>query len=318
MATSGVYSLAVSRDDIIRHAMLEIGKLDPYESPDPIQLQDCALRLNMFIKTIQGKADYAPGLKVWTRKHGHLFLSNSTGRYLVGPGATGWTNDYVQTNATAAVAAAGVSITLDSVTGVASGYNIGIEQTDGSLFWTTISALVGSVATIGAMTVGCDAGAVVYVYQTTAQQPIVIESVVLRDIDDADTPVGIYRTVQDYDALSTKAQASFLSEPQAIYFETQLTNSYIYTDCGATNDVTKHLAITYMEPMQVFTTTLDGAYFPDEYLLFLSLGLGKLIAPMFNRPWTQTNEDNLTAASAIAKHKDAENTSQYFQCGNEE
>ena len=81
MATSGTYSFGVTKYDIIRQAMLNIGKLDPVEAPTAEEMDDCSRLLNMMCKQWMGKTDFAPGLKVWTRKRGHLLLSNTTGAY---------------------------------------------------------------------------------------------------------------------------------------------------------------------------------------------------------------------------------------------
>lgn len=322
MATSGTYSFGVTRDDIIRQAMLNIGKLDPFESPDPQQQADCAIVLNAMVKQWMGKADFAPGLKVWTRKRGHLFLSNSAYRYTVGPGATGWSNDIVFPTATAAVAAAGVTLTLSSVTGIAAGYFIGIELSTGALQWTTVSSvntgLLQVVIPGPGLTASILSGAQIFAYQTVAQQPLFIEAAVLRDQDLSDTPMRILRTTQDYDNLPNKVDPTNIADPTAIYYENQLTNSYLYTDCGASQDVSKHLVLTYQEPVQDFNNPTDAPYYPQEWYLPLFWGLAKLICPMYNRPWTQLMQDNYNAALAIAQHKDAEVTTMYFQPGTED
>ena len=90
MATSGTYSFSVTRDDIIREAMLNIGKLDVYGSIDPVETADCARKLNMMVKTWMGTIDFAPGLKMWTRQRGDLFLSQTQYRYAIGPTGDNW------------------------------------------------------------------------------------------------------------------------------------------------------------------------------------------------------------------------------------
>lgn len=318
MATSGVYSFGVTRDDIIRQSFLSIGKLDPYESPDAQQAQDTAIVLNMMVKQWMGRADYAPGLKMWTRKHGHLFLQNNSGRYLIGPGATtGWSNDYVYPTITVNAAAAASTLTLSAVTGVASGYYIGVQLDSGALFWTTVNgAPAGLVVTLAAVLPSSAAsGAQVFVFQTIAQQPLFIETAVLRDQDLTDTPVKIMQTVQSYDMLPNKADPTFMQDPTAIYYENQLGNSYLYTDCGAAQDVSKHLVLTYQEPVQDFINPLDNPYYPQEWYWTLCLGLAKRICPQYNRPWTQLNEDNYKEAMATARNKDAEKCELFFQPG---
>lgn len=319
MATSGTYTFAVTRDDIIRQSMLTIGKLDPYDTPDPQQTQDLSLLLNLMCKQWMGKADFAPGLKVWTRKHGHLFLSNTTGRYVIGPAANGWTNNYVQPTLVATAAASTSALTLSSINGVAATYFAGIVLDSGDIFWTTITTAPSVAVTIAApLPSQASSGNPVFIFQTKAQQPLYLETVVLRDINYQDTPVNILKTVQDYDILSNKADITQLQDPTAVYYENQLTNSYLYTDAGAALDVTKHLAITYMEPVQDFNNPLDNPYYPAEWYLPLCLGLAKLAAPQFNRPWSQLQEDNYKDALSVAQNKDAEVSSLFFQPGAED
>jgi len=319
VSTSGVYSFTVTRDDIIRQSMLGIGKLDPYESPDAQQVTDISLVLNMMVKQWMGKADYAPGLKVWTRRHGHLFLQSASGQYSVGPtSTTGWTNNYVFPVLTASAAAAATSLTLSSIAGVVAGYYIGIELDSGALFWTTVATAPSTTITITTgLPSSASSGSQVFVFQTIAQNPLLIETAILRDQSLNDTPLKIMM-VQDYDMLPNKADPTFQSDPTAVYYEYQLGNSYLYTDTGGSQDVTKHIVLTYMEPVQDFVNPLDNPYYPQEWYLPLCLGLSKLIAPQFNRPWTQTMEDNFKTAMAIARNKDAEKSSLYFQPGAED
>ena len=50
MTTSGIYSFSVNRDQIIRIAMMNIGKLDEIETPSAQDITDCNLVLNMLVK----------------------------------------------------------------------------------------------------------------------------------------------------------------------------------------------------------------------------------------------------------------------------
>ena len=319
MTTSGTYSFTVTRDDIIRQALLTIGKLDGVEVPEAEDKQDCARMLNMMCKQWMGKADFSPGLKVWTRRQGHLFLSNATGVYTVGPGATGWTNDYVYPTLTAAVVLGGTSFVVSSATGIAIGYKFGVEQSDGSLQWLTVSNVAGTTITTSAgLSVGAASGAQVFAYQTAAQQPLTIEAVVLRDQDLTDTPVKILPTIQDYFMLPNKADPTNTGDPTAIYYEFLLGNSKLYTDVGASDDVTKHLVIAHLEPIQDFNNPLDNPEYPQEWYLPLCHGLAKQVAPMYNKVWTPLMEENYAVSLRIAQNKGAEVSTMFFQPGAED
>lgn len=316
MTTSGSFSFTVNRDQTIRQAMLNIGKLDELENPTAQDITDCNFVLNMLIKQWMGRTDFAPGLKIYKRKWGYLFLNNATNKYTVGPGGTGWTNTFVRPVTTATSLSGSNSITVASATGIAATYNIGIQLNTGALFWTTVLNVVGTTVTLNAnLTAQVNSGAQVFCYQTTAQQPLNIETVVLRDNQNQDTPLRVMRTVQDYANLPNKNDVTNISDPTAIYYEFQLTNSNLYTDCGAAQDVTKYLVISYMEPVQDMVNPADTFEYPQECFLALTWGLSKQIAPMYNMPWTQVMEANYMAAVMIAGHKDPEVSTMYFQPG---
>jgi hypothetical protein len=316
MTTSGSYSFTVNRDQIIRDAMLNIGKLDEVETPSAQDITDCNLKLNMLIKQWMGRTDFTPGLKVFKRKWGYLFLNNLTGQYTVGPSATGWTNSFVHPVTTTTEITGAGSITVASATGIATNYYIGIELDSGALFWTTVTGVVGLVVSLTAtLPSQSSTGSQVYCYQAIAQQPLSIETAVLRDEFNQDTPLNIMRTVQDYANLPSKVDTQNISDPTAIYYEFQLTNSILYTDCGAALDVKKYIVISYMEPVQDMVNPADNFDYSQEWFLALSWGLSKQIAPMYAMPWTQVMEANHHTALAIAGHKDAEVNTMYFQPG---
>lgn len=318
MTTSGVFSFTVNRDQVIRDAMLNIGKLDEVETPSAQDITDCNLKLNMLIKQWMGRTDFAPGLKVYKRKWGYLFLSNSTNKYTVGPNGTGWTNSFVRPLTTVTAAAGAGSITVDSATGIATSYHIGIQLDSGALQWTTVSGVVGLVVSLNAVLTGqSSSGSQVYCYQTTAQQPLNIETAVLRDQYNEDTPLRFMRTVQDYANHPSKTDLQNISDPTEIYYEFQLTDSFLYTDCAAALDVRKYIVVSFMEPVQDMVNPTDTFDYAQECFLALSWGLSKQIAPMYGMPWTQNMESNYQAAVAIAGHKDAEITTMFFQPGEE-
>jgi hypothetical protein len=320
MTTSGTFVFSVSRDDIIREALLNIRKLDELEIPTPQETIDCARKLNMMCKQWQGTADFAPGLKTWTRRHGHLFLSNTTGQYTIGPGATGWTNSY--RNYTLAATAAGgqpVVVVTDSTSlASASTQKIGVVLDSGALFWGQILSVIGNTVTLTTnLPSQASANAVVFVYVIAgaAQQPIVIETAFLRDINNNDTPLNIIRNIGDYDILPSKVDTSFISDPTAIYYEFQLTSSTLFTDVAASEDVTKHICMSYLESIQDFNNPLDTPEYPQEWFLALSWGLAKQICPMYGANWTALMQDNFTAALLIAQRKDPEIVTMFFQAG---
>lgn len=312
MATSGTYTFSVNRDQIIRDALINIRKLDEIETPTAQQITDCGFKLNMICKQWMGRGDFAPGLKTWTRRRGHLFLSNSTGQYTLGPNGTGWTTSYSQTAVASNAVAGQPVVNVVSATGLATGQKFGV-QTGRSLQWSVILSVIGNAVTLqDNLLAQANANAPVYTYATTAQQPVHIEAVVLREDDNTDSPVDIFRDVKEYDALPSKADVDNEGDPTAIYYEFQLGNSFLYTDVAACEDVSKHLVITYLEAIQDFNNPLDEPEYPQEYYLALCWELAKQIAPSYGATWSPLMEANYQTALVIAKKKEPIYESAYF------
>jgi len=318
MTTSGVYVLSVSGDEIIRQAMLDLGKLGEGQIPSPGETVDARLRLNMMTRQWMGKADFAPGLKMWTRQRADLFLSNSTGQYALGPSGDNWATTSYSRTTTATANAAATALLVSSITNASAGDYIGVVLDSGALFWTTINgAPAGSTINLASgLPSRASSGATVFNYTTKAQRPVNIETVVLRDSTNSDTPMNLM-TLQDYEFLPSKVDPSFISDPTGIYYEAQLTNGVLYTDVAGCSDVTKRLHIVYLQPIQTFVNPLDTPYFPEGWYRALVWGLAKEIGPMFNATFTKDMQDNYTTALALAREQDGETNTFYFQPGND-
>lgn len=320
MSTSGTYSFSVTRDQLNRQAMLNLEKLDPDEDPTPREFSDLTFLLNMIVKQWQGKSDYGQGLKVWTRRRGHLYLSGTQYQYLLGPGATGWAPDaaFASTTTATAAAQAASAVVVASATGIAQNYVIGVLLSTGAYQWTTVASVAGTTVNLSApLTAPVGSGSIVVAYALVATQPIELESVILRDSSNNDTPVRILRTTQDYDLLPAKTNPANISDPGAVYLEFQLTNSNLFLDVAGASDTTKHLVLTYMEAIQDITNPNDNPEFPQEYFLALSWELANQASSMFGVAWSQDMQAKYDKAVSIGKRKDPEVTTIFFQSGDE-
>ena len=315
MATSGTSVLTVTRDDVIRQAMLNIGALDGDEVPTPRETLDCSLILNMLVKQWQGRSDFAPGLKTWKRRRSNLFLSTSSGQYTVGPSAVGWTESFVKTSLYSA--ASGGDSSIDLAIGpppwVALGNYIGIQLASGDMQWTTVSLVDDTVVSLTDLLLGdASQGAPVYYYTTTANQPLNLEAVVLRDSNGNDLPLKIM-TQQEFDSLPSKAAVGNQGDPTAVYYEFQRINSNLFIDSNGVVDVTRYLVLTYLEAVQSLINPLDELEYTQEWYLPLCWGLAKQIAPMFHMDFTQQMESVFTTSLSVAQHKEAEVSRMFFQ-----
>ena len=315
MATSGQYGFYVTRDDIVREALLNLKKIDGIDPIESTLMNDCVRKLNLLVKQWQGRADFAPGLKVWTRKVGHLFLRSTVGGYTLNNSAVGWAYDPVQTLTTATLAAAATTVPVQSISGMTAGDHVGVILDTGDIFWTTI-------ASFGTLTINLSSGLpssstvgnVVYTYTSTPQFPLIIETATLRDVHYTDTPLNILQR-KDYDFLPNKADPLNTGDPTAILYETNINYGTLYTDIASANDMSKHIVLTFMETVQDIVNNTDTPYYPQEWYRPLCWALAKECGPMLNAKWSPEMESNYMDALGIAKHKDPEISTMYFQCG---
>src|SRR5580658_1632501 len=221
-STSGAYyNFSVTRDQIIRQAMLDMGALQEAEVPTAQETSDMARLLNMITKQWMGNTDFAPGLKVWTRKRGELFMSPT--QYVYGLGQTSpdnwiesttglsYPNKYGQTNVAASVVDGPTVIPVANTSQLNILDYIGI-LISGTIFWTTISAIGVGTVTIPApglpSAVTGSAATYVWNYTNKAVRPLALITATLRDIYANDTPLRIFTTVEEYEALPTKTAPS--------------------------------------------------------------------------------------------------------------
>lgn len=329
-STSGSYTFSVTRDDIIRTMMLDIGALAEGENPTAQEITDSARKLNMLVKQWMGNTDFAPGLKVWTRKRADLFLQPNQYVYQVGQtGADHWIdstaglvypNAYGQTTLTANAAQGATVLTVATTATFNILDFIGIQVGNG-ISWGTVSAINAGLnqVTIAApgLSGAANANAYVWNYTNKGIRPITLITAVLRDIYANDTDLRIMKTVQTYEALPTKTAPSNVGDPTEVFYESHFRNQApygrLYLDVGGAQDVTKHIHAVYLAPVQDFVNPGDAPDYPQEWYRALVFGLGRDCAGMFDCSWTADLEQNLQDSLAIARQTDPEDSEVYFQ-----
>jgi len=319
MSTSGTFSFTVSANDIIRESMLNIGKLGSSDTITATEYADILRKLNMIVKQLQGNTDFSKGIKTWTRRQGFLFLSNKTGQYSIGPSGDNWTNSFVSTTLMYNALKLATAITVNSSTGISINDSIGIEQSDGSMFWTTVSSIIGNSITLStALPDSSGTGSQVFVYTKKAQQPLNVEFVLLRDTANQDIPLRILN-LEEWALLPSKVDPNNQSDPTAVYVENQLTNSILRTDCGSAADTTKYIVLGYLEPIQdISGVPSENLEYPQEYFRALSWLLSREICPMFLGVWTPLMEELSKESVAIATNKNTKTSTLYFRCEEDE
>jgi len=342
MALSGTWVFTVVRDDIIREAMLNVGAIGEAEVATAQEVTDCARKLNMMCKQWSGTKDFAPGLKMWQRQRGDLFLSSTQNVYGLGGSvvttlptkAQAWAGGVAtiaganygqqqltaQTNAGSAVLNFGVG----NVGNFTVGDTVVVQVSTGDIFVSTVQSInvgAGTVTMLSVLPAATTAPASSYVwnYTTQAQRPIDIKTMVLRDINANDTPVDPM-TLQEYEMLPSKLQPGNLSDPSKAYYEAQFASGtsntgpgLLYIDCYGEQDVTKHLHIVYLREIMDFNNPGDNPEYPQHWYRALCWGLSREIAGMFDAEWSDDMQKNHSESLAMAREADVETTTLYYQ-----
>lgn len=270
MPTSGSVDFSVSRDEIIKDALFEIGALGDSETPTDADIQLYSRYLNRLVKQWMGQSDFAPGLKMWSRKRATLYLQDGTAQYSLGPSGDHWASDPVETTLASTAGSGASTATLTSVSGIAASDYIGIVQDDNTVHWTTVNgAPSGNVVTLTAVTTAtATAGTSVYTYTTKARRPLQILTMYYRNQEGQDTymyPI----TLTEYDRLQKKDQEGV---PYQYYYEAQLTDGEIYFNYTP-RDTTGRVLATYLSVIEDFDASTDTPDYPQEWYRALHYGL---------------------------------------------
>jgi hypothetical protein len=298
MATSGTVTYSVTEADIIKDALIEIGYLDPTETPTADDIVTARRKLNLIVKQWTSQLDFAPGLKMWTRRTGYLFLQEDQTKYSLGPSGDHATETYVQTTLSTDEALGSTSLSLTSTTGMSASDNIGIVLDDGSIHWTTISGAPGAPTTIATgLASAATSGNVVFAYTTKMRRPFELLSGVLRDTDGNDTPIDVNLSLPEYEAIYSKGSEG---SPSRLYFEAQRTNAVVYLD-RAPEDVTKVIRLPYLSYIEDFSAQANDADFPIEWARPLCLQLANDCCRPFGRKVSPDLKQDLAEALTMAR-----------------
>lgn len=299
MSTSGTVTYSVNEADIIRDALIEIGHLDPTETASADDVQTARRKLNMIVKQWTSQLDFAPGLKMWTRRTAYLFLQSGQVKYSLGPSGDHAAEEYAGTTLSAGASAGAGSITVASATGIATTYNIGVQLDSGSIQWTTVNgAPVGTTVTLAATLTGAaSAGNSVFCYQTKVRRPFELLSGVRRDAAGNDTPVDVNMSLQEYESIYSKTSEG---SPARLYFEAQRTNAVVYLDC-APEDASEVLRLPYLSYIEDFSSQTNDADFPAEWSKPLALQLANDCCRPFGREPKPSLRLDLQEALAMAR-----------------
>lgn len=300
MATSGTVTYRTNRDQVIQGALRLCMAIDP-ENTAAIttnQTNNAAEALNLMVKGWE-----ANGLQLWERKYAAVFPQKGQEFYVLGgPGPAGdhaclstpLGSGFIDTTLSAAAALNATTITVTSVSiasvyatvgnpsiSMANGYNIGVQQTDGTMFWTTINGSPsGTTVTLtSGLTVGASSGARVIAYQTKLTRPLRILDGFTRKSQGNDVPhLLIPRELYNRFGVKSSSGTSIQS-----YYDPQENVGHLYV-YPTTTDVTDTLYLEFQKAIEDFSSSSDDFDLPQEWGETLKYNLAWRIAPEYGVP----------------------------------
>lgn len=285
MATSGSTNYIVTRNDIITEALELLGVKDLGEAIDANHVTSCARSLEMMIKHWQ-----VNGISLWKTKDLYVFLVKDQQYYDLGPSGDHATISKVKTEVSTAAASGASTVLVDSITGITSGDNIGIELDGGDLQWTTVNgAPSGSTITLtAALTDDVSVDANVFTYTTITSRPLYISEMGNRIYDDssaAELPLKLVAGSR-YKAITDKTTTGAAN---TIYYDPQMTDGRLFVWPVADN-VKDYLILTAKMPVEDFDAAANNPDFPQEWYFALSWNLAAFVAPKFlHKSWDAVN-----------------------------
>jgi hypothetical protein len=279
MTTSGTTTFSRNRDQIIKSALRKVSAFESGETPDAESVNDASDALNTMIKHWQGN-----GVQIWRTTEAVLFPQLGQVRYSIGSASTDHaTESWVETALTTAAADGASTVVLDSVTGVATTYKIGVQLDDGTLHWTTVNgAPSGTTVTLTAvLTDSAALGNRVIVYQTNLVRPLKIISARRYNFASAiDTPVEEMDRVE-YQDMPNKTSTGAVN---SFYYDRRTnTSGYLYF-WPAPASVDDAIKMTIARAIEDFTVAGDDADLPQEWIRAIEWGLADEIADEYDVP----------------------------------
>lgn len=325
MATSGSWDFSLTAAQVIAAAYEDLGMIPPGGTVASADSVMALSRLNLIVKQYQGKSDSSPGIKIHTRQRITMLLAKGQQTYLIGPASgdarasTAVGRTTISANEAAGQTVLSVNATSDTtsypgttLTMTASDF-IGIQQNDGTIFWTTVSSISAGVSvTVGTgLDVAANSGNSVYWFTSRAQRFVTIESAVLRTSDLDDSALDIYTQSEEYDQGVASKYAP--GSPVAMLVEPLRAQTRITLNSQPT-DVTETIVLTVLYPSEDYDATTNDIAYPQEALRFLSWELAFALAPSVGR-WTNEMEINRKEARSMYFNLNPENSVLYFRAG---
>jgi hypothetical protein len=298
VSSSGVTSYSVTELEIIKAIMGKIGVGETGQTPDADDIDTIRRNLNMIYKQWVAQADFAPGLKMWTRRRAYLFLTPDQVEYSIGPsGDECAAEEYVPMELAAISAAGGATVTVTDASDAVVAMRIGVLTSTGALHWTTIASKASNVITLtDVLPANVAAGDAVFAYTSKPVKPFEITSAALRDTDEQDSPMDPNLSIDEYEQIPGKKTDG---TPSRLYFEAKKDSCRVYLNC-APDDVSKVVRLVYHSYVEDTSVQTQDVDFPAEWFRPLVMQGAIDSAPDFGAPmkpeWKLLRDESLSMA----------------------
>lgn len=295
MATSGSTNFSLNGNQLLYAAFYELGIYAPGETPDVEDVNYARQKFNLMQKAWQ-----AEGIFLWLKQNCTLFLAYNQESYDLGATGDPCVTALVETALAADAASGASSVTVDSISGLADNYALGIELDDGTLQWTAVNGTPSgvTVAFDDALTDDAGDGNAVFAYATTAQigRPMEILNARYRDSGGNEIPCT-FLSEAEYHALPQK---DTLGSPLQLYYDPQLTNGVLYTWPTA-DAVDGQLKLTVKREIDDLDAITDDVEFPKEWQLPVIYNLAVELIPSYGKRITRSTELLISLAEKYKK-----------------
>ncbi len=306
MATSGTTDYNRTRNELLVGALRLIGKSSRGKTPSSEDIDDAAEAMELMFKTWQAR-----GIHLWKLKEATLFITLGEGSYELS--GAHCTLDYSQTKVKVAVILGSITIDVDSASNILPGDNIGIQQDDGTMHWTTVDGLpVGDTVTLVDITTSsASIGNTVYVYTDKIVRPL--KAIDARRISDNDIQIDVVSR-QEYFTLPTKAATG---EVNQVYYDPQLSVGKLYI-WPTGSKVDDRLQLTFMMPIEDLGDANLNPDFPQEWLWPIKINLASLLGMEYGIDLKRQTYIDARARIALLEVEDfdEESVSVYFEVEN--
>lgn len=309
MALSGSIDFNQTRNTIINDALVLCGVIEAGASPLASATAGAARQLNRMLKSWM-----ADGIQLWRQDECVLHLAAGTASYSIGTGGSHATTDAdaVKTELASAGSASDTSLTVDSISGISNGDNIGIVLDDGTIDWTTVNGAPSGTTVV--ITDGLSSAAAVdnhvYAYTSKIDRPLRMFNPRRRGADGNDVPITMISR-QEYFDLPNKTNQG---PPVQCYYDPQLTTGTLYA-WQTPDSADDRLFFTCHIPLNDFDSSSDNPDVPVEWLDAMVWGLADRLIPAYGVPDNMANRITIRAVQLYEQVKDfnVEPVSIFFQ-----